>query len=169
MVPARFVYSKVRRVRRGCLCYRSYNHVVLISTDLLPIWITLICQPRRKDAHWPITMASTVFSASGEDIINKCLSPSSSTSLYPKSSADHCHADHPEETLDQAYEIQRCVQWIHKLGVSKVALQFPDELLVDAPDVALAIEMKSGTEIYILGDTSYGRYISQSYFMLYSS
>lgn len=101
-------------------------------------------------------MASTVFSASGEDIINKCLSPSSSTSLYPKSSADHCHADHPEETLDQAYEIQRCVQWIHKLGVSKVALQFPDELLVDAPDVALAIEMKSGTEIYILGDTSYG-------------
>lgn len=40
---------------------------------------------------------------------------------------------------------------------SQVALQFPDELLVDSVAVAVEIERYSNAKPYILGDTSYGR------------
>ena len=55
------------------------------------------------------------------------------------------------------YEIERILSWIKELGLKKIALQFPDELLKDAPDVALGIELGSNIEVHILGDTSYGR------------
>ncbi|NWW42751.1 DPH2 synthase, partial [Pedionomus torquatus] len=38
----------------------------------------------------------------------------------------------------------------------KVALQFPDELLADAAAVAARIEVATGAEMYVLGDTTYG-------------
>uniref|UniRef100_A0A3Q2PNI7 Uncharacterized protein n=1 Tax=Fundulus heteroclitus TaxID=8078 RepID=A0A3Q2PNI7_FUNHE len=40
----------------------------------------------------------------------------------------------------------------------QVALQFPDELLVDSAAVAEEIERNSQAKTFILGDTSYGRY-----------
>lgn len=40
---------------------------------------------------------------------------------------------------------------------SQVALQFPDELLVDSVAVAQQIEENTNAKTYILGDTSYGR------------
>lgn len=40
---------------------------------------------------------------------------------------------------------------------SQVALQFPDELLVDSVTVAQQIEENTNAKTYILGDTSYGR------------
>ena len=55
------------------------------------------------------------------------------------------------------YEIPKIVSWISCLGIKKVALQFPDELLVDGPDVALKIGYSCDVQVYIIGDTSYGR------------
>lgn len=40
---------------------------------------------------------------------------------------------------------------------SQVALQFPDELLVDSVAVAVEIERNSNAKPFILADTSYGR------------
>lgn len=40
---------------------------------------------------------------------------------------------------------------------SQVALQFPDELLVDSIAVAREIERSVNAKAFILGDTSYGR------------
>lgn len=39
----------------------------------------------------------------------------------------------------------------------QVALQFPDELLADSAAVAAKMEEATGSKMYILGDTSYGR------------
>ena len=91
---------------------------------------------------------SSAFSASGEDVIARDLQFLNTNSEPAKKA---------EETLEEAYEIERCVAWIKQVNVSTVALQFPDELLVDAPDVALEIEQKSNVEVYVLGDTTYGR------------
>lgn len=40
---------------------------------------------------------------------------------------------------------------------TQVALQFPDELLVDCVAVAAALERETKAKTYILGDTTYGR------------
>lgn len=42
-------------------------------------------------------------------------------------------------------------------NVLQVALQFPDELLVDSVAIAQEIERNTKAKSYILGDTSYGR------------
>lgn len=39
----------------------------------------------------------------------------------------------------------------------QVALQFPDELLVDCVAVSTALERETQAKTYILGDTTYGR------------
>lgn len=62
-----------------------------------------------------------------------------------------------EETqLEFKYEIQRCISWVCKNDYKKVALQFPDEMLVDSVPVTLAIQAGVAAEVFILGDTSYG-------------
>lgn len=54
------------------------------------------------------------------------------------------------------YEIDRCAEWIKNHNFSKVALQFPDNLLSDAMTVALKLgEIISG-QVFVLGDTSFG-------------
>lgn len=40
----------------------------------------------------------------------------------------------------------------------QVALQFPDQLLGDAGAVAARLEEVTGSKMFILGDTAYGRY-----------
>lgn len=63
--------------------------------------------------------------------------------------------------IEAAYEITRIATWIKELGLKRIALQFPDQLLKDAPDVALRVENASQCcDVNILGDTSYGRSIS---------
>lgn len=54
------------------------------------------------------------------------------------------------------YEVDRCCRWIQDCHFSKVALQFPDELLVDAAAVLSEITKKVMANVFILGDTSYG-------------
>lgn len=61
-----------------------------------------------------------------------------------------------DSELEFKYEIQRCISWICKNDYKKVALQFPDEMLVDSVPVTLAIQAGVVAELFILGDTSYG-------------
>ena len=65
-----------------------------------------------------------------------------------------------EEDLAEVYELERCVDWIQSSGYSKVALQFPDYLLSQAPIVCASLrerlDRRAEVELYILGDTTYG-------------
>ncbi|KAK5850078.1 hypothetical protein PBY51_014359 [Eleginops maclovinus] len=63
---------------------------------------------------------------------------------------------HPVEELEELYQIKETCDFISEHQFKKVALQFPDELLVDAVAVALEIERNSNAKPFILGDTSYG-------------
>ncbi|KAF7726250.1 Diphthamide biosynthesis protein 2 [Apophysomyces ossiformis] len=61
------------------------------------------------------------------------------------------HAD-----LESLYEIDRTVTRIVEGNYKKIALQFPDELLADAADVASVLRARTKRDIFILADTSYG-------------
>ncbi|KAJ7310880.1 Diphthamide biosynthesis protein 2 [Desmophyllum pertusum] len=54
------------------------------------------------------------------------------------------------------YEISRCVDVIKSRGFQKIALQFPDSLLVDSAAVASLVEKNTGKKVFVLADTSYG-------------
>ncbi|XP_066298027.1 2-(3-amino-3-carboxypropyl)histidine synthase subunit 2-like [Branchiostoma lanceolatum] len=86
---------------------------------------------------------AVAFSTDSSEVINRSLGISS------PSRTSH-------ESVEALYEIPRCVQWVKKHGFHKVALQFPDALLVDSTEVALKMEKETGAKVYILGDTSYG-------------
>ncbi|XP_008436556.1 2-(3-amino-3-carboxypropyl)histidine synthase subunit 2 [Poecilia reticulata] len=62
----------------------------------------------------------------------------------------------PAEKLIELYQITKTCAFISEHHFGKVALQFPDELLVDSAAVAAEIERKSQAKTFILGDTSYG-------------
>lgn len=62
----------------------------------------------------------------------------------------------PDKDLEEKYELRRCTEWINKHQYKTVALQFPDEMLVDSVRVTLAIQKAVAADLYILGDTSYG-------------
>ncbi|KAG0010746.1 Diphthamide biosynthesis protein 2 [Entomortierella chlamydospora] len=55
------------------------------------------------------------------------------------------------------YEIDRTVKVIKERGYKRIALQFPDDLLPDSGLVAQLIREQTGSSVYILADTSYGR------------
>ncbi|XP_075688181.1 2-(3-amino-3-carboxypropyl)histidine synthase subunit 2 [Rhinoderma darwinii] len=90
-------------------------------------------------------MATALFSSDGADIIHRELSP-------PEPS----EAVTADATLDEVYEIQKTVHFIKEKGTKKVALQFPDDLLVCSVPIARKLEEATGAKTYILGDTSYG-------------
>lgn len=46
------------------------------------------------------------------------------------------------ENVEEAFEIDRCVEWITSTDLKKVALQFPDYLVSHSPKVAQLIEAK---------------------------
>lgn len=62
----------------------------------------------------------------------------------------------PLEKLEELYQIQNTCDFISEHHFKKVALQFPDELLVDSVAVAAEIERNCNAKPFILGDTSYG-------------
>ncbi|GAA6219424.1 diphthamide biosynthesis protein 2 [Lates japonicus] len=62
----------------------------------------------------------------------------------------------PPEKLEELYQIKETCGFISQHQFKKVALQFPDELLVDSVAVAVEIERHSNAKPFILGDTSYG-------------
>uniref|UniRef100_A0A8D9BDH5 2-(3-amino-3-carboxypropyl)histidine synthase subunit 2 n=1 Tax=Cacopsylla melanoneura TaxID=428564 RepID=A0A8D9BDH5_9HEMI len=58
--------------------------------------------------------------------------------------------------LVDIFELDKCVSWISEHQLSRICLQFPDNLLQYSVDIAQHLEKKSCKQIYILGDTSYG-------------
>ncbi|GFO39956.1 2-(3-amino-3-carboxypropyl)histidine synthase subunit 2 [Plakobranchus ocellatus] len=87
-------------------------------------------------------MSASAFSTSDDVITRTITCKSEATSL---------------DDLVDVYEVKRCVSWIQQGYFLRVALQFPDTLLVDAPAVAARIQQcLSDVSIFILGDTSYG-------------
>ncbi|KAM4718504.1 2-(3-amino-3-carboxypropyl)histidine synthase subunit 2 isoform 1-T2 [Anableps anableps] len=62
----------------------------------------------------------------------------------------------PADKLFESYQITNTCAFISEHHFGKVALQFPDELLVDSAAVAAEIERNSPAKTFILGDTSYG-------------
>ncbi|KAM8930108.1 2-(3-amino-3-carboxypropyl)histidine synthase subunit 2 [Pelodytes ibericus] len=90
-------------------------------------------------------MASALFSSDGEEVINRKLD---NTDLEGNKIT--------EETLDEIYEIEKTIGFIREKAAQRVALQFPDELLVDSVSVAQKLEAATNAKTYILGDTSYG-------------
>ncbi|XP_006819822.1 2-(3-amino-3-carboxypropyl)histidine synthase subunit 2-like [Saccoglossus kowalevskii] len=58
--------------------------------------------------------------------------------------------------LQDKYEICRCIEFIKSGKYQKVALQFPDHLLVDSVAIATELEKNTGAKLFVLGDTSYG-------------
>lgn len=65
----------------------------------------------------------------------------------------------PYVVLNSGWKVDNCGSCVGFCFCSpQVALQFPDELLVDSAAVAAEIERNSRAKTFILGDTSYGRY-----------
>lgn len=108
------------------------------------------------------TSTLTSFSSSGEEAIQRKLEALNVSGGTEKS----------EEEIRRYYEIDKCLEFVssHKnvsfflqsrvIVTFQVALQFPDHLLCDSSAVALLLRQESGREdIFILGDTSYGRYV----------
>ena len=107
------------------------------------------------------SMTSTAFSSSSEEVLSR-------TATVER------EANNKRHDLWSYYELERCVEfvaryskvWLSNLSPTcifyspwlQVALQFPDHLLVDSVAVAAILERESGKAVYILGDTSYGRY-----------
>ncbi|KAG5926218.1 hypothetical protein E4U42_003515 [Claviceps africana] len=70
-----------------------------------------------------------------------------------------------DEELQRTYEISRTAEEIRRGGWKRIALQFPDDMLVDAPRVVQALDAQLGNDggdggdgsrrIHILADTSY--------------
>ncbi|XP_056155619.1 2-(3-amino-3-carboxypropyl)histidine synthase subunit 2 [Lampris incognitus] len=62
----------------------------------------------------------------------------------------------PLDSLEELYQIRKTCDFIIQHQFRKVALQFPDELLVDSVSISAAIESETQAKFFILGDTSYG-------------
>ncbi|KAM4022934.1 2-(3-amino-3-carboxypropyl)histidine synthase subunit 2 isoform 1-T2 [Anomaloglossus baeobatrachus] len=90
-------------------------------------------------------MTSAAFSSDGADVIQRELNP-----------PDPNEAATTDESLDDAYDIQKTIEFIKEKAAKKVALQFPDDLLSCSVTIARKLEDATGAKTYILGDTSYG-------------
>ncbi|XP_029935636.1 2-(3-amino-3-carboxypropyl)histidine synthase subunit 2 [Myripristis murdjan] len=86
---------------------------------------------------------ANVFSSSSEAVLQRVVDVTVSTNT-------------PLENLGELYQIRKTCDFITKNDFKKVALQFPDELLVDSPAIAAEIEKETQATLFILGDTSYG-------------
>ncbi|KAK0144658.1 2-(3-amino-3-carboxypropyl)histidine synthase subunit 2 [Merluccius polli] len=64
--------------------------------------------------------------------------------------------DTPSEDIEEQYQIRNTCDFINHNGFQKVALQFPDEVLVDSVPIAIELERHTSAKLFILGDTSYG-------------
>ncbi|KAJ3176864.1 Diphthamide biosynthesis protein 2 [Geranomyces variabilis] len=90
----------------------------------------------------------TTFADDGSSVLQRTIAvPEADKALHPCSSL---------EDLLKSYDIDRTVQHILSNQCSKIALQFPDDLLVDAAEVSTIIKSRTGKDVYILADTTFG-------------
>ncbi|RPD58166.1 diphthamide biosynthesis protein [Lentinus tigrinus ALCF2SS1-7] len=89
----------------------------------------------------------TTFSSSGADAITRTIELEEEVQRVLS----------PEE-LEEAYDIARTVNEIEKGDYTRIALQFPDELLPHSVPIFRLLKLKIADtkELYILADTSYG-------------
>ncbi|KAI8912340.1 diphthamide biosynthesis protein 2 [Powellomyces hirtus] len=66
------------------------------------------------------------------------------------------HDEIPRSQIEDAYDIDRTVSYLNSSEFSKIALQFPDELLADAAQVSTLLKAQTGRDIYVLADTTFG-------------
>jgi diphthamide biosynthesis protein 2 len=64
----------------------------------------------------------------------------------------------PGGDLEEVYEIERTRRLLREGNFERAALQFPDDMLVDAASVARKLQDSAQYNVYILADSSYGRY-----------
>jgi len=57
---------------------------------------------------------------------------------------------------DSYFELDDCVSYIVQNDYSKIALQFPDELMTYSTYIASSLKEKTKKKVYVLADTSYG-------------
>ncbi|XP_048353305.1 2-(3-amino-3-carboxypropyl)histidine synthase subunit 2 [Sphaerodactylus townsendi] len=87
---------------------------------------------------------TTAFSSDGADLIQRIVTPA------------RVGGRPPAMGLEEYYELDRTTAFVLDNNFTKVALQFPDELLSDSATIAAKMEETTGSRMYILGDTSYG-------------
>lgn len=65
-----------------------------------------------------------------------------------------------EQDLDDFYDLVDTANEILEKGYTRIALQFPDELLNDSVPIYKRLNslIRTQQELYVLADTSYGRY-----------
>ncbi|TSL34573.1 2-(3-amino-3-carboxypropyl)histidine synthase subunit 2 [Bagarius yarrelli] len=90
------------------------------------------------------SVMAEVFSSKSETVLQRSVDVNL-TDLAPR----------PDD-LQEFYQINETCSFITDNNFKQVALQFPDELLVDCVAVSSAIERKTQAKTYILGDTTYG-------------
>ncbi|XP_076355069.1 diphthamide biosynthesis 2 isoform X1 [Tachypleus tridentatus] len=88
---------------------------------------------------------SLVFSSSDSEVIGRAINLSKNDYLKLSS-----------ENLEEVYELRKCVYWIKENGYTRVALQFPDEMLNNCTAVCVAIQREVNCQVFVLADTSYG-------------
>ncbi|XP_077190154.1 2-(3-amino-3-carboxypropyl)histidine synthase subunit 2 [Paroedura picta] len=87
---------------------------------------------------------ATTFSSDGADLMQRIVTPAGMAGRPPTME------------LEEYYELDRTITFVLDNSFTKVALQFPDELLPDSATIAAKMEEMTGSKMYILGDTSYG-------------
>ncbi|XP_013773032.1 2-(3-amino-3-carboxypropyl)histidine synthase subunit 2-like [Limulus polyphemus] len=88
---------------------------------------------------------SLVFSSSDSEVIGRSVNLSKNECMKLSS-----------EDLEEEYELKKCVHWIKENGYTKIALQFPDEMLINCTAVCMAIQKEVNCQVFVLADTSYG-------------
>jgi diphthamide biosynthesis protein 2 len=65
------------------------------------------------------------------------------------------------EEFSDFFEISRIQEWIEGNGHKRIALQFPPNYLLTAPELLLELERRlgDGRQCFLLADTSYRRYL----------
>jgi len=86
-----------------------------------------------------------VFSSNAEETISKKI-----ISVYDGSPVSN------EEDLISVFNLHECVEFIEDSRLTKVCLQFPDNLLQFSVKIALWLEKYINKKVFVLGDTSYG-------------
>ncbi len=95
-----------------------------------------------------MSSSTIAFSNDGVEVISRQLNTDLTLTESRKS----------DKQVEESYELQRCIDFINSNDFFRVALQFPDNALCHSTDIALRLRESTQQEIFIMADTSYGRY-----------
>lgn len=61
-----------------------------------------------------------------------------------------------DSKIPEVYEFERTLKWIEENNLKTIALQFPDELLVDSISIYQKLEELCSARLYLMADTTFG-------------